>query len=188
MGNLHEGPGTRLHITLRRKRIDPSPFTKYLGVLVDQELRGKEQAAQTSKRAMKWVLATQRLVKTNKGVAPSLMHHLYILICVPKMLYAADVWMALPCRSDTGHYPGPTAAMSKLASAQRVAALAITGALQSTTMDILDIHANLLPVQLLIRKHYSNVALRPATSAKPGGSGALFWSCYSGWKQVIIQT
>jgi ribonuclease HI len=159
-------PVQRVHITLRGKRIEPSPFAKYLGVLVDQELRWKEQEARTSKTAMKWVLATRRLVKINKGVAPSLMRRLYLAICIPKMLYAADVWMAPPYRSEhTGRYPSSTLVMRKLASAQRVAALAITGALRSTATDVLDVHANLLPVPLLVRKHAFDAALRLATLA-----------------------
>jgi ribonuclease HI len=165
-GSPSTRPVQRIHITLRGKRIDPSPFAKYLGVLVDQELRWKEQETRAAKTAMKWTLATRRLAKVNKGVSPSLMRRLYLSICIPKMLYAADVWMLLPSRSaNTGRYTGSVMAIRKLASAQRVAALAITGALRSTATDALDAHANLLPVTLLVRKHAFDAALRLATLA-----------------------
>ena len=46
---------------------------------------------------------------------------------------------------------------------QRMAAIHITGALRTTANDVLDAHADILPMELLIDKHCHHEAIRLAT-------------------------
>ena len=72
---------------------------------------------------------------------------------VPKMAYAADIWYT-PVSKWQGRtqLSGSVGITGKLASLQRMATLAITGALRTTATDVLDLHANVLPVELLLNK------------------------------------
>jgi ribonuclease HI len=72
---------------------------------------------------------------------------------VPKMTYAADVWyMPIYKLKDKTRKSGSVTVTRKLTTIQRMATLAIMGALHTTATDILDLHANLLPVELLFHK------------------------------------
>ena len=55
---------------------------------------------------------------------------------------------------------GSVGITSKLASLQRMATLAITSALCSTTTDVLDLHTDVLPVELLLNKICHRAFLR----------------------------
>ncbi|KAF7335977.1 RNA-directed DNA polymerase from transposon X-element [Mycena sanguinolenta] len=95
------------------------------------------------------------------------MRRLYLGVCVPRMLYAADIFLSPPPLNRTlyGRSMGcrQRGIVRKLRSIQRRAALAITGALRSTAGEVLDIYANLLPVEHLIEKVRAGAALRIAT-------------------------
>ncbi|KAF7363687.1 RNA-directed DNA polymerase from transposon X-element [Mycena sanguinolenta] len=97
------------------------------------------------------------------------MRQLYLGVCVPRMLYAADLFLSPPAvnrtllaRLDPKAHRTP-AVIKKLRTIQRRAALAITGALRSTPTDVLDVYANLLPIEQLIDKVRASAALRIAT-------------------------
>ena len=81
------------------------------------------------------------------------MHQLYISVALPRMLYGIDIWFSPP-HTEPGkkHRSGSAGPLRKLESIQRIATLAITGALRTTPTDLLDLHANLLPVDLAIEK------------------------------------
>jgi len=69
------------------------------------------------------------------------------------MLYAADLWFTPTFRdgSDTLQH-GPIGVARRLTTVQRIAALAITGAMKTTATDlVLEVHANLLPISLLLQ-------------------------------------
>ena len=81
------------------------------------------------------------------------MRQLFNAVAVPKMAYAADVWYTpVSKRQGKLQLSGSVGITGKLASLQRMATLAITGALRSTTTDVLDLHADVLPVELLLNK------------------------------------
>jgi hypothetical protein len=85
------------------------------------------------------------------------------------MLYVADIFLSPPAvnRSLLAQFAPEErrerAVVKKLCSIQRRTALAITGALRSTSTGVLDAYANLLPVTHLIDKVRAGVALRLAT-------------------------
>ena len=80
------------------------------------------------------------------------------------MVYAADVWYT-PVYLHVGRErrSGSVGFTRRLASVQRLATVAITGALCSMATDVLDLHANLLPVELLLHKVCHRATVRLAT-------------------------
>ena len=81
----------------------------------------------------------------------------------PRMLYGADIFLGPILHNDTikARKEGQ-AALNKLASIQRSAAIAILGGLHTLPNDILDVHANLLPFHLMVNKIRFQAALRLA--------------------------
>jgi len=81
------------------------------------------------------------------------MRQLFNVVAVPKMAYAADVWYT-PVSKQQGRprLSSSVGITGKLASLQRMATLAITSVLHSTTTDVLDLHADVLLVELLLNK------------------------------------
>ncbi len=72
----------------------------------------------------------------------------YIFIAIPRILYAADVFLNPQRRMKKKRKDGKSSirTVNCLASIQRKAAILITGAMHTTAADVLDIHANLLPM------------------------------------------
>jgi len=81
------------------------------------------------------------------------------------MLYTADIF--LTPKQNVGKQAKDTrnnrAAINKLASIQRKAAIMITGAMKTTATDIVETMANLIPFHLLVEKHRHQVAICLAT-------------------------
>ena len=79
------------------------------------------------------------------------MRRLYLAIAVPKLTYAVDLWYTLIHHEDNHtKHSGSIGITNQLARVQRLGSLAITGALRSTTTDVADLHANILPIDLLL--------------------------------------
>jgi len=80
------------------------------------------------------------------------MRQLYQAVAVPKMLYAADLWFSPMYRTGMNSLQrGSIGVARRLSSIQRIAAIAIMGAMKSTASDIMEAHANLLPTSLLLQ-------------------------------------
>jgi hypothetical protein len=62
-----------------------------------------------------------------------------------------------------GPEKGGRAIMTKLTTIQRKAAILITGAMRTMAGDILDVHADLLPMNIMVDKFWWRAALRMAT-------------------------
>ena len=143
----------RLDMSLRGSLIKPSTSHKFLGVQLDQELRWKRQADYALGKASKWMLAFRRLARMASGVNLRLMWRLYHAVTILKMTYAVDVWYTpLHRKEGAKKDSGSVGITNKLVSLQRMAALAITGALHSTATDVLDLHAGTQPVRLLLHR------------------------------------
>ncbi len=153
-------------LTLEGRIIHPQRTTKCLGVVIDNELQFREHAAQAIAKGAKWSIALKRMCQGIKGIPAHLACRLYINAAVPSFLYAADVFLpncsARTAKDGSPQYLkcGPTA---KLASTQRQAALAITGAIRTTATNAAEVHANLLPFHLLISKLCLQAVLRYTT-------------------------
>ena len=173
----------------RRKRVDPDnsrkriaqppitikldddhhittvPTQKYLGVIIDSELRFKEHAAYALGKGTKRANQVRRLSKVAKGVRGGLARRMYYGAVVASMLYAADVWCTPTVRERKGGAVGNgmPGVVRKLESIQRIAALQTTGGLRTTPSDLLFAHANMLPMRHLIKSHCQRAATRLAT-------------------------
>jgi len=76
-------------------------------------------------------------------------------VAVLKILYAASVWLTSIQHKGEGiqKSKGSVGAATKLVRVQRMVAIHITGALQTTANDVLDAHTDILPMDLLIDKY-----------------------------------
>jgi ribonuclease HI len=96
------------------------------------------------------------------------MRQLYVSVIMPKILYAADVWVTpLEKAPNAKRTTGSVATIKRLGSVQRIATLAITGALRSTATNVLEAHANILPMHLSIQRACFLATLRYATLDEP---------------------
>lgn len=158
-------PIARPPITIDGRVITPQKTYKFLGLILDQELRYKEHAAYATAKGTKWISQFRRLTKVTTGMPPRYARQLYLAVAVPRMLYAADVFCPprVSIQAD-GTKKRKTAPIAKqLNRVQRAAAIQSLGALRTTATDILDAHANLLPIPQLIEKICSKSAIRIAT-------------------------
>jgi hypothetical protein len=161
-------PIPRPSVIINGQEIKPSPTIKFLGLILDQELKFKAHADYAAAKGKFWITQTRRISKTAKGIRGHLSRQLYMAAAVPAMLYAASVWLTPIVRSNEKgrKSTGSVGAAAKLAKVQRMASIHITGAMRTTANDILDAHANLLPIDLLIDKHCFREALRLTTLPK----------------------
>jgi hypothetical protein len=154
-------PIQRPSLQLGTQTIKSQTHVKFLGILVDNTLRWKEQHAAALAKGQDWVMQFARLAKPTKGVSRSNMRRLYLAVAVPRMLYAADVFLTPQTRDRTNATAQKSgrAIINKLSAVQRKATLSITGGMNTTANDILDVLSNLLPFHLLIEKHHHRLAL-----------------------------
>lgn len=130
--------------------------------MLDEELRFKTHANYALQKGITWLSQYKRLAKPTKGVAMRYMRRYFLTVALPKMLYAAEIFLA----KGTAGTTGAKGMIKKLARVQREAAIMITGAMRSTATDILDAHANILPFHLMVEKVICNAATRLATLPK----------------------
>jgi ribonuclease HI len=151
-------PIARPPIKIGQHTVKPTPTHKFLGLIMDQELRFKEHVNYALKKGEAYISQYKRLTRPTKGVTAKHMRTYYLTVAVPKLLYAADVFLT----PATGRSKGTKGSVNKLARIQRQAALDITGALKTTANDTLNAHANLLPFPLLVSKLVHRAAVRLA--------------------------
>lgn len=106
------------------------------------------------------------------------MRRLHQCVLIPRITYAADVWFSPVTRyikkSKAELGPGESnkrdlgsfGFATKLATVQRQSALAITGALRTTSHIALDAHANILPIDLAMNLACFRATIRMATLPK----------------------
>ena len=75
---------------------------KFLGVIFDQELRWNAHVNYTLAKGRKWVTQYHRLARNTKGVSAKYMRRFYIMIAIPCMLYATDLFLTLQSRQANG--------------------------------------------------------------------------------------
>ncbi|OSX55960.1 hypothetical protein POSPLADRAFT_1106853, partial [Postia placenta MAD-698-R-SB12] len=153
---------TRPTSVIAGQPITPSASHKYIGVILDQELRFKEHAAYALGKGQFWAAQLRRLSKPTQGMPLRFSRQLYLSVAVPRMLYAADVWCA-PTLTSTKNGRRPSQHVRKLIGVQRLVTMQSLGALRSTATDLLDAHADLLPIDLLVDRIVMQSALRLAT-------------------------
>ena len=94
---------------------------KYLGILIDAQLRWNEQAHRAVANATKWLLQYRRLTKLSTGTCAKLMRRLYVSVALPKITYGLDVWYTPPNKkAGQTKNSGSSAALQQLQKAQRM--------------------------------------------------------------------
>ncbi|KAF5335307.1 hypothetical protein D9611_011657 [Ephemerocybe angulata] len=165
-------PGEKLYelappLTINGTIIEKVKEYKYLGVIVDPELRWKAHTTRAAAKATQWVMMFRRLTKQHTGLSTNLMRQLYKAVGIPKMTYAADVWYVPPQKPVGGKKRvGSTDALRKLARVQRIAMIAITGAMGSTAGDVLDAHAGVEPMEVQLLTIHRRAFTRMCTLPK----------------------
>ena len=132
---------------------------KFLGMFLDQELCFKTHATYAIKKGMTWVDQFQCAACPSKGLSARHMRRFYQAVAIPRMLYAADVFLIPPQKRKRG----TKGIVTQLARVQHHATIHITGALRTTPTDLLDAHADLLPFTLLVDKICHAATMRLAT-------------------------
>ena len=144
--------------------IEPSYSTKYLGVFMDQHLNWNAHIAQAIKKGISWSTQIRRATAPTWGITPKYTRKMYIVVALPKILYAVDVWgTPKDLKMTAEHKKGISMAAAKLITTQRAGALAVTGCLHTAPTYLLDLHAGLLPLHLEMDKQCQRAAVRMAT-------------------------
>lgn len=68
-------------------------YHKFLGVLVDHKLLWREQTEYALDKGLKWLAVFRRLAKVKTGIPMRISQRLYLAVAIPRMLYAADVFL-----------------------------------------------------------------------------------------------
>ena len=98
---------------------------KFLGLIVDQELRFKEHTNYALAKGVKFIRQYRWLARATKGVSARFMRKFYLTVVVPRMLYAADVFLV----PESSRGKGTKGKVTKLSRIQWQATLAIMGAM-----------------------------------------------------------
>src|SRR5882724_6336254 len=86
-------PIQRSPIFLQGVKVPVMGTYKFLGVMMDQELRWKEHCQYALQKGVKWVTQYWRLTRVMKGTSTKHMRQFFILVAIPRMLYAADLFL-----------------------------------------------------------------------------------------------
>ena len=159
-------PMPRNALVLGSQRILSKETARFLGVMVDNKMNWKAQCASALGKGQDWIIHFNRIARTTKGIHAKYFRQLYISIAIPRMLYAADIFLTPHQKvgiKNSDKNGTKQAILTKLASIQRRAAIMITGAMSTTATDIVEVMANLLPFRLLVDKHRQRAAVRLAT-------------------------
>ncbi|KAJ3848112.1 hypothetical protein EV368DRAFT_86977 [Lentinula lateritia] len=103
-----------------------------LGITLDSKLKWNEQASQAAAKASSIASAFWKLSQPSTGVSLEMMCKLYLTVVIPKMTYGLD----------------------------RMVTITTAGAMRSSPMNLLDIHTNLLPMDLMLEKICHRAILR----------------------------
>jgi ribonuclease HI len=155
-------PITRPGITIGGVDVKMDKSAKWLGILIDQELRFNAHAAYALKKGTDYMHQYRRLARNANGVWHKYLKWYYKAIAMPRMLYGAEVWLKPPRISNKTSQKF----MNKMATVQRQAALHATGALRTTPNNVLDAHANILPFDIAAHQVLHRCTLRLATLPK----------------------
>jgi hypothetical protein len=116
----------RLDLQLGNRIIKSAPCIIFLGVQIDRELRWREQGAHAIAKGQEWVARMGRMARVSRGVTSNYLRQLYMAVALPRILYAADIFLN-PGPQRRGGNGGPDkggrAIMTKLTAIQRKAAI-----------------------------------------------------------------
>ncbi|XP_050427717.1 uncharacterized protein LOC126837807 [Adelges cooleyi] len=138
-------------LLLSGQEISFKPEVKYLGVILDKKLSWRAQVQDRVKRAMVTLWTCSRALGRTWGLKPIVMYWIYTSVIKPMVMYGALVWWS---RTKL------VTARKELSSIQRMACLAITGAMRTAPTVALEALLGLPPLHLEIKAHAKGTALR----------------------------
>ncbi|CAD6934373.1 unnamed protein product, partial [Tilletia laevis] len=141
------------------------PTVELLGVILDHQLRFREQRARTIQRAQGAWLAISSLGNSVKGLGVSHLLRLFRCVVVPRMEYGALVWHRVESNP---------AAVKKLQGIQNTALRRALGAFRTTPVDALHFDSNLTTIRahLDIRVSEQAAKLLTGSSTNPASTAA----------------
>ena len=155
-------PKKRVPITIAGRVTKPVKSHKFLGIIIDEELRFKEQLASAVAKGTKYALACRRLAKPSLGIKNKYTRLLFNSVVIPKMLYGVDVWGAKMV-AELGKRAGRKGQGKVLERVLRTHALTSSGAMRTTATDAAVAHANLTPMPFILHKICHRAYLRMTT-------------------------
>ncbi|KAJ7173825.1 hypothetical protein C8R46DRAFT_824225, partial [Mycena filopes] len=147
--------------------VRPSAAVKLVGIWIDAKLTFKEQGAAALAKGHEWVVKFRRLAKVSGGMSATNMRRLWIAIGIPRILYGAEIFLAPIHQRERGknRKRDGRAIVKKLTSIQLRAARLIVGGMVLSPGDLLDAHADLLPMHLAIDRQLQKAPTHPLHAA-----------------------
>lgn len=137
--------------TLKGVQIEFASEVKYLGVTLDKKLNWNSHLEQAIKKGTTALWACKKTIGKKWGLRPSMTHWIYTAIVRPRVTYASMIWW---------NKTTETTAQKKLAKLQRLACIAITGAMKGTPSNALNALLNLLPLHQYVQLQAEKSALQ----------------------------
>ena len=137
---------------------------KYLGMIFDPKLNWRAHASNVVAKVTKWIQQLWRLARWTGGIPPGQICQLYNMVVVLAFTYASNVWYVPPFKLTYKRNSLGSISVTKiLHSVQGQAARFITGGLKDTAYDVLEVHAYIPPVDLLLHKTQMSAATHICT-------------------------
>ena len=134
-------------MNIRGNLIKPTDTHRFLGVLLDEGLRWHKHVTYAIGKGTAYVLQLRRISRSSKGIPLTLSRQLYTSVALPKMLYALDLWFKPIYTGDSDTViRGSIGTSKRMGRVQRLAAISITGAFNTTATDAAEAHAKLIPL------------------------------------------
>ncbi|KAF9035866.1 hypothetical protein BJ165DRAFT_1324091, partial [Panaeolus papilionaceus] len=150
-----ERPPLRLH----EHTIHPTPHAKFLGLIIDQELRWKKQNAAVIGKAAEWISKFKRIARQKGGVAYHNIRKLFDAVAMPRILYGIEIFHP-PKR--TGQGVRFSALERRLESMIRRVAMMVVGGMSTSPRDAAIVHAGMQRATQAIQNANFKAALRMA--------------------------
>jgi ribonuclease HI len=132
-----------LRLFIDNSQIELVPEFRYLGIVFDKKLLWTSHIQQQCGKVISLLLKLKAVTKRNWGLPQRTNRFIYQRILEPILLYGCPVWASALDKIGT---------VTLLRRTQRMAALAITGALRTTSTDALLVLSGLKPIDLLARE------------------------------------
>lgn len=123
---------------------------KYLGVVFDPKLRWRAHVSKVVASATWWTQQLWWISKTAGGLSPGKTCQLYNTVVIPAFTYASDVWYVPTFKmAHSQNSSGSVEDTKLLWTIQGTATRNITGSIRGSAYDMLEVHANTPPIDLL---------------------------------------
>lgn len=139
------------NITIEGCIVQYASSVKYLGVILDDKLNWNLHLEQVISKATIALWVSKNTFGKKWGLKPKMIHWIYTVIVRPRVVYAALVWWPKTKQST---------AQKKLEKLQRLACMAMTGAMRSTPSKALEAVLYKLPLHQHVQMEAEKNALR----------------------------